>query len=536
MIKLNHKSLDIKKLFRKSLEAFPDLIFLVSHDGTYLDYLGNEKNLFVPPEEFIGKKIIDVMPRNIAKLHIDAIRKTIETKQMQTLEISLPIRDETRYFEDRFIYFSKEHIVIFVRDITKRKQVEQKLRKSEEKLKKFNKKLEQMINERTREIIESEKKYKNERNNLINILNSMEDGVYIVNQQFEIEFLNQKLIKEFGPKEGKKCYDYFHDRQEICPWCKNQDVFGGKSIRWEWKSFKNQKIYDLIDTPLKNPNGSISKLEIFRDITDRKQLEQNLKESEISLRKSKLELEIKNQISNVFLTVPDDKMYGEVLSIILKPLKSEFGIFGYLDENENLVEPSLTEDGWEKCMIEDKRVVFSKKLWAKNIYGRVINGKNALYVNKFFNVPKGHIPISNFLGSPIIYKNKVIGIFIVSNKESDYEEHDVKILESISDLIAPILAVRLERDRIENIRQRVEQDLKESEEKYRESYNRVIFYQNLIAHDVNNILNNVKAPAEMISHLQGMNQDNENLNDLINIIKNQASKGAILVKTVRKLS
>ncbi|KKL06271.1 hypothetical protein LCGC14_2597710, partial [marine sediment metagenome] len=64
----------------------------------------------------------------------------------------------------------------------------------------------------------------------------------------------------------------------------------------------------------------------------------------------------------------------------------------------------------------------------------------------------------------------------------------------------------------------------------------MIFYQNLIAHDVNNILNNVKAPAEMISHLQGINQDNENINDLINIIKNQASKGAILVKTVRKLS
>ena len=81
-----------------------------------------------------------------------------------------------------------------------------------------------------------------------------------------------------------------------------------------------------------------------------------------------------------------------------------------------------------------------------------------------------------------------------------------------------------------------EQTIRKSKEKYEEAYNRMIFYQNLIAHDVNNILNNVKAPAEMISHLQGINQDNENINDLINIIKNKASKVAILVKTVRKLS
>ena len=76
MIELDNKSLDIRNLFRKSLEAFPDLIFLISHDGMYLDYFGDEKNLFVPPEQFIGKKITDVLPRNIAKLQMDALRKT----------------------------------------------------------------------------------------------------------------------------------------------------------------------------------------------------------------------------------------------------------------------------------------------------------------------------------------------------------------------------------------------------------------------------------------------------------------------------
>ena len=208
---------------------------------------------------------------------------------------------------------------------------------------------------------------------------------------------------------------------------------------------------------IKNKSGQIIKLVgTVQDITERKQAEEKLKESEMSLRKSQQELKLKNQISNVLLTFPDENMFGKVLLIILKTLKSEFGIFGYLDEDENLVEPSLTKEVWEKCAIEDKIKVFPKKLWSKNIYGRVINEKKSLFVNKSFNVPDGHIPISNFLGTPIIYNDKVIGIFIVANKESDYVEYDVKQFESISNLIAPILSTRLERDRIEEKRKKAE--------------------------------------------------------------------------------
>ncbi|MCK5158219.1 MAG: PAS domain S-box protein, partial [Candidatus Heimdallarchaeota archaeon] len=115
------------------------------------------------------------------------------------------------------------------------------------------------------------------RDNLINILSSMEDGVYIVDQNYDIEYVNPILTKEFDLNEGKKCYKYFHDREEICPWCKNQEVFKGKTVRWEWFSEKNQKTYDLLDTPLKNRDGSISKLEIFRDITERKKTEKELR-------------------------------------------------------------------------------------------------------------------------------------------------------------------------------------------------------------------------------------------------------------------
>ncbi|MCP4606565.1 MAG: PAS domain S-box protein, partial [Proteobacteria bacterium] len=103
---------------------------------------------------------------------------------------------------------------------------------------------------------------------------ALPDGIYIVDQQYNIQYINPVLKREFGAINNRKCYEYFHDRTESCPWCKNAEVFAGKSVHWEWYSVKNDKYYDLFDTPFVNQDGSISKFEIFHDITERKRAEE----------------------------------------------------------------------------------------------------------------------------------------------------------------------------------------------------------------------------------------------------------------------
>lgn len=120
----------------------------------------------------------------------------------------------------------------------------------------------------------AEESLRRERDNLVAILEALKDGVFIVNRDYDIQYMNSELQKDFGPLMSKKCYEYFHNREEPCPWCRNEEIFEGKTIRWEWSSPKNQKTYDLVGTPIMNPDGTLSKLEIFRDITEYKKVDQ----------------------------------------------------------------------------------------------------------------------------------------------------------------------------------------------------------------------------------------------------------------------
>jgi len=117
-------------------------------------------------------------------------------------------------------------------------------------------------------------------NKIGSLLDFYPEGAYIVNQQFDIVCVNTVLEKEYGSPKARKCFEYFHGRQEPCPWCQNDKVFAGQTVRWEWASPKNGQTYDLVDLPLAKEDGSILKLEIFHNITAHKEAEKALQESQ----------------------------------------------------------------------------------------------------------------------------------------------------------------------------------------------------------------------------------------------------------------
>ncbi|HET7114478.1 MAG TPA: histidine kinase, partial [Pyrinomonadaceae bacterium] len=120
---------------RAILRANPDLVFLMSNQGVYLDYHARDPNeLLMPPELFLGKNVRDVLPPQLAEDVMRCLAKSADTDEPQVLEYSLRIADENRHYEARLIGMEGDKTLSIVRDVTDRQRASQALKASQLKL------------------------------------------------------------------------------------------------------------------------------------------------------------------------------------------------------------------------------------------------------------------------------------------------------------------------------------------------------------------------------------------------------------------
>ncbi|UCC43793.1 MAG: PAS domain S-box protein [Candidatus Zixiibacteriota bacterium] len=185
------------------------------------------------------------------------------------------------------------------------------------------------------------------------------------------------------------------------------------------------------------------------------------------LQASEKERSIQNAILRAFLMHPHENIYGEVLAIVIEALQSKHGVFGYLDEEGNLVCESMTDEVWKQCRMDDRSIVFPAGTWGRTIWGRAISEQAPRYCNRELRVPDGHIQMKRAAAVPVLYSSESIGLLMVANKDSDYTENDLAALQRIADFIAPVLKARLQKLFEETARTRVEAALRASEDRYR---------------------------------------------------------------------
>jgi PAS domain S-box-containing protein len=115
------------------LGAHPDLMFVQSRDGVYLQhYAKDPAYLLVRPEWFLGKNMRDVLPPAVAELFVSAFDR-VTLDEPVVIEYTLMMNDAPRRYDARIIGVDRDRVLSVVRDITDRYAAYTALREAQQR-------------------------------------------------------------------------------------------------------------------------------------------------------------------------------------------------------------------------------------------------------------------------------------------------------------------------------------------------------------------------------------------------------------------
>lgn len=117
---------------RAMIQAIPDLLIRMRKDGTQLELINQGCVHFVGVETtFGGSNVADVLPFDVARKRLCCANQALETGEVQFHEYQLSADGQQYYEEARVVPLQADEVLVMVRDITDRKQMEQALQDSE---------------------------------------------------------------------------------------------------------------------------------------------------------------------------------------------------------------------------------------------------------------------------------------------------------------------------------------------------------------------------------------------------------------------
>ena len=135
---IERKLMESERKFQKIFEAIPDSFLLINKHNVILDFNIKEKDKHLFNNINFGKKLIDFLPIEYKEEILKIIKEILKTKQPQFIEFQTTHKNKQYFYEIRFLFYSKDSVIAFIRDMTERKKIELLIKEEIRKLKELD--------------------------------------------------------------------------------------------------------------------------------------------------------------------------------------------------------------------------------------------------------------------------------------------------------------------------------------------------------------------------------------------------------------
>ena len=299
------------------------------------------------------------------------------------------------------------------------------------------------------------------------VLDNLPIGVAVnsVDPEVNFEYFNENFLRIYRTTaEALSGRDSFWETVYEDPVLRNElkervvaDVLSGDPERMYWKDIpitrKGEKTTYICAHNIPIPGRDLMVSTVW-DVTNRVEAENRLL---LHVKRTEALLELHRMAGST-----EQELMDYAITASLTMTNSRYAFIGLMNEDESVMTVHAWSGGlMEECSVVDSPIEYS--IGTAGIWGECVRSRTHTLINDYAaphpaknGLPKGHIPISRYLGVPIKHGDRIVAVLAVANKGAEYQDDDVSALTTLGNQMGELI-----------FRQRSEDALQESEQRYR---------------------------------------------------------------------